>query len=285
MLAADVQEGAVVIADPDPPASLLACARGAGAAPIVCLGRDFRVEQLSEQWQGVLVNRDGRSRTLPVQPAGSLLPANVCAALQAAELLGCEFSDEQLGEALSRARPRGRCERQQWAGREYVLDVAHNPAAVNNLVEILNVSHCKGKTIALFSVMNDKDIPAMIRAAAGCFSAWFVADQANNPRAARGGDVAALLRAEGAEIVEEAFMRFFAVRIAVRERKKRFLRRFTVAGGDHAQEIFSFLRAPLMLKEFGGDILHVFRSVLRTLFRDPVELAHVIPGTGVDEFH
>ena len=41
----------------------------------------------------------------------------------------------------------------------------------------------------------------MIRAAAGCFSAWFVADQANNPRAARGGDVAALLRAEGQAMV------------------------------------------------------------------------------------
>ena len=200
-----VRRGApVVIGDPDPPASLLAGAREAGAAPIVCLGRDFRVEQVSGQWRGVLVNRDGRSRTLPTQPAGPLLPANVCAALQAAVLLGCEFSDEQLGEALSRARPRGRCERRQWAGREYVLDVAHNPAAVNNLVEMLNASICKGKTIALFSVMNDKDIPTMIRAAAGCFSAWFVADQANNPRAARGGDVAALLRAEGQARVSQS---------------------------------------------------------------------------------
>ena len=66
-------------------------------------------------------------------------------------LLGCEFSDEQLGEALSgRARPGGDASG-QWAGREYVLDVALNPAAVNNLVEMLNVSICKGKTIALFS--------------------------------------------------------------------------------------------------------------------------------------
>ena len=41
----------------------------------------------------------------------------------------------------------------------------------------------------------------MIAAAAGCFDAWFVADQPANPRAARGEDVAALLRAEGAAAI------------------------------------------------------------------------------------
>ena len=112
-------------------------------------------------------------------------------------LLGCEFSDRQVLDAVAAARPRGRCERQSLAGTDYVFDVAHNPAAVYNLVEYLNATHCKGKTIAIFSVMGDKDIRAMIQAAAGLFDAWFVADQPTNPRAASAADLASLLRAEG----------------------------------------------------------------------------------------
>ena len=45
--------------------------------------------------------------------------------------------------------------------------------------------------------MEDNDIRGMIQAAAGCFEAWFVADQPANPRAARGEDVAALLHSAG----------------------------------------------------------------------------------------
>jgi dihydrofolate synthase/folylpolyglutamate synthase len=121
--------------------------------------------------------------------------------LQAALLLGCEMSDAQVLAAVARARPRGRCERLSICGRDYVLDVAHNPAATYNLVEFLNVTPCNGKTLALFSVMGDKDVRGMLTAAAGCFDAWFVADQPANPRAARGEDIAAQLRGEGAAAV------------------------------------------------------------------------------------
>ncbi|MGL4563970.1 MAG: glutamate ligase domain-containing protein [Halioglobus sp.] len=65
------------------------------------------------------------------------------------------------------------------------------------MVEFLNTTACNGKTFALFSVMGDKDIRGMLTAAAGCFDAWFVADQPANPRAARGEDVAALLQGQG----------------------------------------------------------------------------------------
>ena len=151
-------------------------------------------------WQGSLRGPNGR-RVLPPLPAGPLKPANICTGLQAALLLGCEMSDAQVIAAVAGARPRGRCERLSSCGRDYVLDVAHNPAATYNLVEYLNATSCKGKTLSLFSVMRDKDIRGMITAAAGCFDAWFVADQPANPRAAPGEEVAALLRAEGAAMV------------------------------------------------------------------------------------
>ncbi|MCB1731338.1 MAG: bifunctional tetrahydrofolate synthase/dihydrofolate synthase, partial [Halieaceae bacterium] len=87
------------------------------------------------------------------------------------------------------------------AGREYLLDVAHNPAAVQKMVEYSSLTHCKGKTISLFSVMADKDIEAMIAAAGNHFEAWFVAGQPDNPRAASGADIAAALYAAGQAVV------------------------------------------------------------------------------------
>jgi dihydrofolate synthase / folylpolyglutamate synthase len=184
---------AVVIADPSPPPELLQCAAEAGAAPVLCLGRDFTAQPRGNLWRGSLRTARGGQRALPEQTAGALLPANICAALQAALLLGQDFSDAQLGSALAAARPRGRRESQGIAGLEYVFDVAHNPAAINKLVEYLDVTYCKGRNIALFSVMSDKDIHGMIKAASGCFDAWFVAEQPANPRAAVAADVAAIL--------------------------------------------------------------------------------------------
>jgi dihydrofolate synthase/folylpolyglutamate synthase len=187
----------VVIGDPQPPAELLECAEATGAYPVLRLGREFSFEVSGGQWLGTLNEVGGGRRLLPARPRASLRPENVCTALQAAVQLGCDFSTEQFDAALALAQPRGRCELLSVGGCEYVLDVAHNPAAVSNLVEFLNITPCKGKTISLFSVMKDKDVGAMVKAAAGSFDGWFVADQAASSRAAPAADVAALLRNEG----------------------------------------------------------------------------------------
>jgi dihydrofolate synthase/folylpolyglutamate synthase len=188
---------AVVIGDPQPPAALLEIAAAVGAGPVLCQGRDFGFEaDRAGHWRG----RIG-ARVLPELPRGPLLPQNICSALQAASLLGVETGDGQLPVLLERAAPRGRCELQVIAGREYLLDVAHNPAAVQKMVEYNLLTHCKGKTICLFSVMADKDIQAMIAAAGSHFEAWFVADQPGNARAASGADLAAALHAAGQAMV------------------------------------------------------------------------------------
>jgi dihydrofolate synthase/folylpolyglutamate synthase len=87
------------------------------------------------------------------------------------------------------------------ADREIVLDVAHNPAAVAKLREFLLLTGCKGRKIALFSAMADKDLKGMLDAAAGYFDAWFLADQPANPRAAGAAQLAALLRANGQRVM------------------------------------------------------------------------------------
>ncbi len=191
----------LVIGEPRPPAELLAAVAGAGARPVYRLGRDYTVTAGVNGWHGVLTGRGGAQRALPEQPPGPLLPANICCALQAALAVGLEFSDEEFERALAVARPRGRCETLHLAGKHYLLDVAHNPAAVDNLIKKLPATDCKGKTFAFFSAMADKDIKSMIEISSGSFDGWFLADQPTNTRAARAADIAALLRDHGQDRV------------------------------------------------------------------------------------
>ncbi len=191
----------VVIAESAPPPELLDCASAAAAAPVLCLGRDFTVTSNDETWQGVLYEAGGGQLPLAPQPAGALLPGNICAALQAALLLNVDFSPGQMQRALCKASPVGRRQLEQLAGRDYVLDVAHNPAAVNKLLEYIDTTPCNGRTYSLFSVMKDKDIQGMIHAVAGRFDAWFLGDQPANDRAAPAADIAALLYEEGQNMI------------------------------------------------------------------------------------
>jgi dihydrofolate synthase/folylpolyglutamate synthase len=187
----------VVIGDRQPPQELIDCAEAVGAQPILRLGHEFGFDEKGGGWEGKLLDTHGMQRTLPQQPRTSLVPDNVCAGLQAAVQLGCEFDSGQLSAALKSARPRGRCERFPVADYEVVLDVAHNPNAVYNLVEYLDITPCKGKTISIFSAMVDKDIGAMIKAAGHSFDSWLIAEQPDNPRAAAAVDIAQALQREG----------------------------------------------------------------------------------------
>jgi len=113
-------------------------------------------------------------------------------------LLGVEFSDEGLSCALAVGAPPGRRQVLQVADGEYIMDVAHNPAAVVKLLEYLNVTNCNKKTICVFSVMADKDIERIVAVAAGHFDTWYLGEQPGNKRAAGAQSIAVLLRAAGA---------------------------------------------------------------------------------------
>lgn len=186
-----------VICDPAPPASLQQAANEVGVAPLYRLGHEYEVTTGNEWHMRLATSAGERAVTVPENPA--LLPANVAGALQALALLG--RLPEDVAGAVAAAAPRGRREALRIAGRDYVLDVAHNPAAVEKLVEYLSATPCNGRTIAVFSVMRDKDAAAMIEAARGAFDAWFLADQPDNPRAAGGEALATLLRERGATAV------------------------------------------------------------------------------------
>lgn len=184
-----------VIAANEPPG--LRAAVAASAAGARWLGQEFGFAPDGEGWRGWLQTGAGERRQLPAVNNAALLPANLCAALQALELLGHPASDTDIAMVVPGLQLAGRRQRLTVAGLELILDVAHNPAAVDKLVEFIDISPCNGKTVAVFSAMADKDIEAMIASAGERFGAWFLADQPGNARAAPAAAIAALLRGAG----------------------------------------------------------------------------------------
>jgi len=177
----------VVVADNDPPAGLLEFLYDVGAMPLR-IGEDFGVTD-----DAVFVRVGNASTTVPCTCPPALRAENVAAALQVAALLGVDLATLDVTALVCAAAPPGRLQRVLRDDREYLLDVAHNPAAVENLLEYLDVHPSPGKTLALFSVMADKDIHAMMRRCKSRFDVWLLADLAQVPRAASSSQVAAIL--------------------------------------------------------------------------------------------
>lgn len=186
-----------VIADPQPPAALQACIETIGASPHLYLGRDFHVAANGEEWHGSIQQLAGGNRSVGPFRRGPLLPQNVLAAFQVAELLGIQCSEQQMARALDHVSLHGRLETRQIGGFSYVLDVAHNPAAVHVLLEKLSSTDCIGRKIAVFAIMSDKDVKGIIDKSALHFDGWFLAELPGVERAAQAGDVAAMLNAAG----------------------------------------------------------------------------------------
>lgn len=195
---------AVVVSDPSPPPELGQCIAEVGASPVLRLGTEYRVEEGAGDWSLSFTRQEQQVDAGPFARSG-LLPGNVAGAIQAFAALGHEASAEQIARAVALARPAGRRQTEEIDGRQIVLDVAHNPAAVERLVEFLGADAAADtvgtnparRTIAVFSIMSDKDSAAMAAAAGDAFDAWFLADQPANPRAARAADLADVLRQAG----------------------------------------------------------------------------------------
>lgn len=129
---------------------------------------------------------------------------NIAAAWRCADMLGVETAPEQLAELVSRCAPHGRLQGEQLGGCEILFDVAHNPAAVENLASRLRSHSCSGRTLALFCALSDKNIHAMIRTTRDLFDAWFVASLPGVARSATASDLAAELRGQNVTMVSES---------------------------------------------------------------------------------
>ncbi|MEO1081599.1 MAG: folylpolyglutamate synthase/dihydrofolate synthase family protein [Pseudomonadota bacterium] len=152
----------VVLAEGNYPRSLFATLASIGAA-ILRAGDEW---SWREEGSRLHLSVEGQRLRLPV-PEG-LRPANVAAAVRASRyLLGNEFSEIVAEAALGDLVVPARCELRDIAGRELLIDVAHNPAAMEVLASFIKRLPTR-RSVAMLGVMEDKDYDAMATSLADC---------------------------------------------------------------------------------------------------------------------
>jgi dihydrofolate synthase / folylpolyglutamate synthase len=164
-----------VVADPDPPRSVLDHA-GAVSADLWLIGRDFGYQKQGQQWMfwGRGVRRGGLA---PPVLRGDHQLANASAALAALDALRARLpvGMQDIRNGLAHVDLPARF--QVLPGRPtVVLDVAHNPQAAGVLAENLAGMGFYPETYAVFGMLRDKDIEGVCRALKDRISTWFVAD-------------------------------------------------------------------------------------------------------------
>jgi dihydrofolate synthase/folylpolyglutamate synthase len=163
-----------IFGDTNPPHSLLDHAAGIGA-DLMILGRDYGFTRMEQQWQ--FSGRRGRHHSLPF-PAlrGTYQLKNASACLAALDELRDRLPVGQgdIRRGLLELELPGRL--QVLPGRPaVVLDVAHNPHAAMALEDALGSMGFYDNTLAVFGMLQDKDIDGVIDIIKGRIDRWFVA--------------------------------------------------------------------------------------------------------------
>jgi len=196
-------------ADPSPPEGLRVAARERGVA-VTFLGSDpeqseagYRLESGAWHCWGRLVQNSG-SGAARFDVAGQTLPPlplpSLAAALQAVACLGYDPAALDAAHTLSGLSLPGRYQRLRRWGREFILDVAHNPAAARFLAGRLQ-DHGVRPRLVLVAMMADKDRRATLEPLVAMASTWWLASLAEFPRAASTELLRADLKSLGAEPV------------------------------------------------------------------------------------
>ena len=209
-----------IYADIDPPNTVVAHANAIGAE-LLLLNRDYRYQRMDNQWQftGTICSRQVSRHSLPL-PAlrGSYQLRNASAAIAALAAL-----HDKLPVSVGHIK-RGLLE-VAWPGRmqvlpgrpTIVLDVAHNPHAARALEDALGTMGFYENTYAVFGMLRDKDIDAVIEIIRGRIDHWHVASLPGE-RGASAALLAAKLRGHGLGNQCSAFTTIAGAFDAARER-------------------------------------------------------------------
>jgi dihydrofolate synthase / folylpolyglutamate synthase len=163
----------LVLGDDDPPSSVLGHAYAIGASAIRA-GCDFFFDGGAGgewRWREIDV-----SLVLPMPSlAAPVQLRNAATAIAALRALRKPIARAAYARGVADARLAGRLQRIDDHGVEIVIDVAHNPQAARELAASLRNVPTRGRTLAVFAALGDKDIAGVIAAMAEHVDGWFLA--------------------------------------------------------------------------------------------------------------
>lgn len=169
----------VVLAEADPPSSVLGHAYAIGAFAIRA-GCDYRIERELDRWRWLEL---GESLDLPYPSMSA--PAqidNAAAAIAAIRALDLPIPGLAVAEGLVRARLPGRLQclalKVADGQAEVLLDVGHNPQAARQLAQWLDHAPAR-PTFALFAALGDKDLAGIVTPLVAHIAHWWLAGLAD----------------------------------------------------------------------------------------------------------
>ena len=189
-----------VFGEPTVPRAIASRAAALGAELLVA-GRDFGHRRCARDAVAGTWSFWGWRGERRVELGGLALPSvalgNAAAALQAVLLMpGVPGEPGDWVRGARAARLPGRFERARYRGRDFVLDVAHNPHGAAFLAAQLASLPRQARTIAVFGCLKDKDAAGIVAALDETVDEWVIVDSGTS----RGQSAAATLDKVGKSI-------------------------------------------------------------------------------------
>ena len=172
-----------VCADENPPQTIVDLAQQLHTKAYF-IGRDFAFNAQDKQWQWQGKTERGEQVSLPLMRKPHLPLPSMAAALQVVHLLNVELTPDQIEPTLLNINLAGRFQKIFYQSRQFIVDVAHNPAATEYFAKRLRAEPVTGKTFAIVAMMSDKDTTASLAKLVHLVDEWHLLELKNNPRAA-----------------------------------------------------------------------------------------------------
>ena len=176
----------VIFAAAAAPASITEHAAACGAR-LILAGRDFDGSIEGDQWSWQGVEHAVSGLTMPSLP-GDFQVRNAAGVLALLESAGYDalLQTDAINAALGGVLLPGRM---QTFGRNWIVDVAHNPAAATVLASAIAAQKADPNVVVIIGMLDDKDVEGVVASLAGIARAW-IAVTAESPRAIQAAELA-----------------------------------------------------------------------------------------------
>ena len=165
--------------DLDPPMPLLQRVAELDC-PLFLRARDYDLVVDASVWHWRGLSARGEVLQLDNLPLLDLPLENAALAVQAYALLDLPWQPAAIAAALLATRVVGRLDRRElnWQGKRLtlLLDVGHNPHAAEYLAQLLAARPLRGKRLAVFGLLADKDLAGVLKALQDEIADWAVVD-------------------------------------------------------------------------------------------------------------